>query len=120
MVCPVIEVSSFKGTQWSRCLPPSPEDGKRFGFRIVCFLVRLPDNGRRQKKSAILSVLHHPQILYNSEVENFVQHVFVEWFLIIHWNKHTPICYYCPNTQRIYMIYCQVLNCYNQFYSAII
>jgi hypothetical protein len=34
--CPVIEVSSFYGTQQSRCLP-SPEDGNRSSFWNVVF-----------------------------------------------------------------------------------
>jgi hypothetical protein len=43
---PVIEASSFYGTQQSRCLP-SPKDGKRSSFRNVVFLViSNPDDGQ--------------------------------------------------------------------------
>jgi hypothetical protein len=33
----MIKVSCFYGTQLSRCLPPSPEEGNRFSFRNVVF-----------------------------------------------------------------------------------
>jgi hypothetical protein len=44
------EVSSFKGFQLSRCLPPSNEDVNRSGFRNIVFLFsRIRDDGKSPK-----------------------------------------------------------------------
>jgi hypothetical protein len=57
----VIKVSSFQGTEQSRCLLPSPEDGNRSSFLNVFLASKIPDDGQSIKNPVILNIMHHRQ-----------------------------------------------------------
>jgi hypothetical protein len=80
--CPVIEASSFYGTQQSRFLP-SPEDGNRSRIRNVVFLVISNPSMDKVRKPSICVCNLHVLNKVRSDVSNSVLNFNVGLFFIL-------------------------------------